>query len=79
GTYTASITYKAPFGLMPYVSYAKASALEMSQAGDIAPGLVADAGDAWLSDGDLAEAGIKFQWLKGTLVGSLAGYRQNRT
>ncbi|KSB90254.1 TonB-dependent receptor [Caulobacter vibrioides] len=79
GTYTASATYKAPFGLMPYITYAKASALEMSQAGDIAPGLVADAGDAWLSDGDLAEAGVKFQWLQGTLVGSLAGYRQNRT
>ncbi len=79
GTYTASVSYKAPFGLMPYVTYAKASALEMSQAGDIAPGLVADASDAWLSDSDLAEAGVKFQWLKGTLIGSLAGYRQNRT
>ncbi len=79
GTYTASVSYKAPFGLMPYMTYAKASALEMSQAGDIAPGLVADASDAWLSDSDLAEAGVKFQWLKGTLIGSLAGYRQNRT
>jgi iron complex outermembrane receptor protein len=78
-TYSASATYKAPAGIMPYITYAKASALEMSQAGDIAPGLVADASDAWLSNSDLAEAGVKFQWLKGTLVGSLAGYRQNRT
>ncbi|MCK5912055.1 MAG: TonB-dependent receptor, partial [Caulobacter sp.] len=77
GTYTASLTYKTPVGMMPYISYAKASALEMSQAGDIAPGLVANG--AWLSDSDLAEAGVKFQLLKGTLVGSLAGYRQNRT
>jgi len=77
GTYTASLTYKTPVGVMPYISYAKASALEMSQAGDIAPGLVAT--DAWLSNSDLAEAGVKFQLLKGTLVGSLAGYRQNRT
>ncbi len=77
GTYTASLTYKTPVGVMPYISYAKASALEMSQAGDIAPGLVAKG--AWLSDSDLAEAGVKFQLLKGTLVGSLAGYRQNRT
>ncbi|MDB5454751.1 MAG: TonB-dependent receptor [Caulobacter sp.] len=79
GTYTASLTYKTPAGIMPYITYAKASALEMSQAGDIAPGLVADSSDAWLSDSDLAEAGFKFQWLKGTLVGSVAGYRQNRT
>ncbi len=78
-TYSASLTYKAPAGIMPYITYAKASALEMSQAGDISPGLVADPSDAWLSDSDLAEAGFKFQWLKGTLVGSLAGYRQNRT
>lgn len=77
GTYTASLTYKTPAGIMPYISYAKASALEMSQAGDIAPGLVAT--DAWLSNSNLAEAGVKFQLLKGTLVGSLAGYRQNRT
>ncbi len=77
GTYTASLTYHTPVGVMPYISYAKASALEMSQAGDIAPGLVAT--DAWLSNSDLAEAGVKFQLLKGTLVGSLAGYRQNRT
>jgi iron complex outermembrane receptor protein len=77
GTYSASLTYQTPFGLTPYVSYAKASALEVSQAGDIAPGLVADG--SWLSDSDLAEAGVKFQLLRGTLVGSLAGYRQNRT
>jgi iron complex outermembrane receptor protein len=76
-TYNASLTYKAPFGLMPYISYAKASALEMSQAGDIAPSLVADG--SWLSNSDLAETGVKFQLLDGTLVGSLAAYRQNRT
>jgi iron complex outermembrane receptor protein len=79
GTYSASATYKLPAGMMPYITYAKASALEMSQAGDVAASLVADASDAWLSDSDLAEAGVKFQWLQGTLVGSLAGYRQNRT
>jgi iron complex outermembrane receptor protein len=77
GTYSASLTYQTPFGMTPYVSYAKALALEVSQAGDIAPGLVADG--SWLSDSDLAEAGVKFQLLRGTLVGSLAGYRQNRT
>ncbi|CAN5483853.1 TonB-dependent receptor [soil metagenome] len=76
-TYSASLTYQTPVGVMPYMSYAKASALEVSQAGDIAPGLVFDG--SWLSDSDLAEAGVKFQLLHGTLVGSLAGYRQNRT
>ncbi len=77
GTYSASLTYQTPVGLMPYITYAKASALEVSQAGEIAPSLVADG--SWLSDSDLAEAGVKFQLLRGTLVGSLAAYRQNRT
>ena len=77
GTYSASLAYQTPVGVMPYVSYAKASALEVSQAGDLAPGLIADG--SWLSDSDLVEAGVKFQLLHGTLVGSLAGYRQNRT
>ncbi len=76
-TYSASLTYKLPIGLMPYISYAKAAALEMSQAGDVAPNLVADG--SWLSGSDLAEAGVKFQLLRGTLIGSLAAYRQNRT
>ncbi len=77
GTYTVSATYQFDFGLMPYITYAESSALEMSQAGDIAPSLVQS--DAWLSDSDLAETGVKFQLLQGNLVGSIAGYRQNRT
>jgi iron complex outermembrane receptor protein len=77
GTYTASLSYQLDFGLMPYVTYAKASALEMSQAGDIAPSLISNG--SWLSDSDLAEGGVKFQLLSGTLVGSLALYRQDRT
>lgn len=77
GTYTASLSYQFDFGLMPYITYAEAAALEMSQAGDIAPSLVQNG--AWLSDSNLAEAGLKFQLLKGTLVGSLSAYRQNRT
>lgn len=77
GTYTASLSYQFDFGLMPYITYAEAAALEMSQAGDIAPSLVANG--SWLSESNLAEAGVKFQLLKGTLVGSLSLYRQNRT
>ena len=76
-TYSASLSYRLAAGLMPYVSYAKAAALEMSQAGDIAPNLVADG--AWLSRSDLSEAGVKVQLLRGTLIGSVAAYRQTRT
>lgn len=77
GTFTASLAYQFEIGLTPYLTYAETDALEMSQAGDIAPSLLQS--DAWLSDSDLAEAGVKFQLLSGALVGSMAAYRQSRT
>ncbi len=56
-TWSASLSWKAPGGLMPYVTYAEASALELNQSGGVAPSLVV--GDSWLSDSLLAEAGVK--------------------
>ena len=76
-TYSASISYKLPYGFLPYVTYAESSALEMSQAGDIAPSLIQ--GDRWLSESKLTEGGLKFSLLDGLLVGSLAYYEQERT
>lgn len=76
GTYSASLSYKLGWGLMPYVTYAEASALEYGQAGDLSTSLVADGG--WIRNSQLSEAGVKFQFLSGTLVGSLDVYRQSR-
>ena len=76
-TYSASLSFKAPLGLMPYITYARDAALEVGQAGGLAPSLLVQ-GD-WLSASALEEAGIKGQALNGTLVGSLAAYRQTRT
>ncbi|GGC16815.1 TonB-dependent receptor [Novosphingobium endophyticum] len=75
-TYTASLSYKTPFGIMPYVTYAKSAALIYNQAGDIAPNLVRNGG--WILDSKLKEVGFKFQLLNGTLVGSFAYYSQTR-
>jgi len=77
GTWSASASYALPFGLRPYVTYAESAALEVAQAGDIAPGLIQ--AKTWLSDSDLREVGLKFQLLDGTLVGAVNGYRQTRT
>jgi iron complex outermembrane receptor protein len=77
GTYSLSASYKTPFGLMPYVTYAETAALEVSQAGDINPAQVGN--KSWLSDSDLREAGVKGQWFNGALLGSLSAYRQTRT
>ncbi|HTK36670.1 MAG TPA: TonB-dependent receptor [Caulobacteraceae bacterium] len=76
-TYSASLAWKAPGGLMPYVTYAEASALEVNQAGGVAPSLVS--GDSWLSGSRLAEAGVKARLWGDVLTGSLAVYRQART
>lgn len=76
GTYSVSLSYKLGWGLMPYVTYAEASALEYGQAGDLSTSLIANGG--WIRNSQLSEAGVKFQFLNGTLVGSLDVYRQSR-
>jgi iron complex outermembrane receptor protein len=75
-TYTASVTYKLPFGLMPYLTYAHTAALEFDQAADIETELLENGG--WIQYSTLEEAGLKFQELNGTLVGSLDYYHQTR-
>ena len=77
GTYSLSASYRTRLGLMPYLTYAQTAALEVGQAGELAPSLIA--GKSWLSGSDLREAGVKGQWLGGALLGSLSAYRQTRT
>ena len=54
-----------------------ASAIEIGQASQVLTSLLA--ANDWLSTSDLNEAGVKFAFLDQHLVGSLAGYRQQRT
>ncbi|MDR3510945.1 MAG: TonB-dependent receptor [Caulobacteraceae bacterium] len=75
-TYTVSLSYKLPFGLMPYGTIAQTSALEYGQASDISTSLIQNGG--WVRDSRLTEAGIKFQFLGGKLVGSADYYWQDR-
>jgi iron complex outermembrane receptor protein len=76
-TYSASLSYKTDFGLVPYLTNAKSSALEIGQASQVMPSLLQ--ADDWLSNSFLNEGGIKFDFLEHHLVGSLAWYRQERT
>jgi iron complex outermembrane recepter protein len=76
-SYTASISYKPGWGLMPYLTYARGGALEVQQAGDLKPQDIQSG--TWISQSDLAEAGVKFQLLNHTLVGSIDIYKQHRT
>jgi iron complex outermembrane receptor protein len=76
-TYSASLSYKTDFGVVPYITNAKSSAIEIGQASQVATSLLA--ANDWLSSSFLNEAGIKFAFLDDHLVGSLAWYRQDRT
>ena len=76
-TYSVSLSYKTPFGIVPYITNAKSSAVEIGQAGQVATSLLA--GRDWLSASFLNEAGVKFDLLDQHLVGSLAWYAQSRT
>jgi iron complex outermembrane recepter protein len=76
-TYSASLSYKTPWGLVPYVTTAKSSAIEIGQASQVATSLLA--GRNWLSNSFLTEAGVKFTALDDHLQGSLDWYVQNRT
>ena len=76
-SYSASATYHLPWGFMPYITYARDNALEVAQAGNLTPQQVING--SWLSSSELEEAGLKFQLLNKTLIGSLALYHQTRT
>ena len=76
-TYSASLSYKSDFGLVPYLTNAKSSAIEIGQASQVMTSLLA--ANDWLSASFLNEAGVKFTFLDDHLMGSLAWYRQQRT
>ena len=76
-SWSASLTWAGPFGLMPYVTSAHTESLELGQAGGIAPQLIE--GKDWITASNLAEAGIKGRLLGDALTGSLGVYRQTRT
>jgi iron complex outermembrane receptor protein len=76
-TYSASLSYKTPWGLVPYVTTAKSAAIEIGQASQVLTSLLV--GRDWLSNSFLNEVGVKFTALDDRLQGSLDWYVQNRT
>ena len=76
-SYSASLSYKTPFGLVPYATVAQNSAVEIGQASQVMTSLLANRD--WLSNSFLDEVGVKFTALDDHLQGSLDWYVQNRT
>ncbi|MEM1103438.1 MAG: TonB-dependent receptor [Pseudomonadota bacterium] len=76
-SYSISGSYRSPFGIVPYITYAEGSEPTLNANGGISPGPVA--ADQFLFDSELFEVGLKFQLLDKRLNGSIAYYDQTRT
>jgi len=73
-SWSASLSYFSPFGVVPYVTFAEGSEVRVNSNGGVSPDRIT--GDALLADSDLAEVGVKVALLDNTLFGTLAWYRQ---
>ena len=76
-TYNASLSYKAPCGLTPYLTYAESSYVELGQGGMI--DRLNLEGGTWLQDSKITEAGVKGTLLDNRLYATLAWYEQQKT
>jgi iron complex outermembrane receptor protein len=75
-SWSASASYKLPFGLIPYVTASKQTTIVVGQGSEILPDAIAA---GFLAASKLYEGGIKGSWLNGQLYGALSIYKQDRT
>ena len=75
-SWTASASYKLPFGLIPYVTASKQSTIVVGQGSEIAPEAIVS---GFIAASKLYEAGIKGSFLDEKLYAALSVYRQTRT
>ncbi len=80
-TYNASLSYALPGGIMPYITHAESTYLELGQGGMIYEGNLdtSVAGDTWLQDSTLTEVGVKATLLNQKLFATLAYYEQEKS
>ena len=76
-SWSASISYTTPVGIVPYVTYAEAADPLINSNGGVSPSTILRG--TILGESELIEAGIKFSVLDDTLYGTLAYFDQERT
>ena len=76
-SYTGSVSYKLPFGIIPYVTVSRQSTVIAGQGSEIAPGDIL--GGTFITASRLYEGGVKGSWLDNTLYAALSVYQQERT
>ena len=75
-SWNASVSYKLPFGLIPYATAAKQSTIVVGQGSEIAPDAIAP---GFIAASKLYEGGVKGSWLDGNLYAAVSVYKQTRT
>jgi len=81
-SWTASLSYTTPFGLIPYVTKSEQATIVMGQGSEISPGLIApdEFGDVnALADSTLEEIGVKGSFFKERLFFTADYFTQTRT
>lgn len=76
-SWSASASYKLPFGLIPYVTAARQSVVIAGQGAELDPENLA--AGTWISASKLYEGGIKGSWLDDRLYAAVSMYKQERT
>ena len=76
-SYSASVSYRSDFGIVPYFTYAEGSEPLYNSNGGVSP--AAASAEQFLFDSELLEAGVKFSLFDSRVNGSIAYYDQSRT
>lgn len=76
-SYNGSVSYKLPFGIIPYATIARQTTVIAGQGSEIDPATAN--GGLFLTASKLYEGGVKGSWLGGRLYGAVSVYQQERT
>ena len=76
-SYNASVSYKLPFGVIPYVTVSQQSTIVVGEGSEVYPEAVAV--NNFIAASKLYEAGIKGEFLDKRLYAAVSVYKQSRT
>jgi len=76
-SYSASLSYKTPFGLVPYITSASQETVVAGEGSELQPFNIV--GNDVLGRSDLLEGGVKGEFLNKKLYGAISVYKQKRT
>ncbi|MEM7741512.1 MAG: TonB-dependent receptor, partial [Pseudomonadota bacterium] len=75
-SWTASVSYDLPFGLIPYATWSEQSTVVAGQGAEISTGNLQS--EEWFSESTLEEFGVKGTFLEDRLYAAVAFYEQER-